>query len=317
MIDIGLAEAIDLNLAIVAQFHADLVEAQTFGVGDTAHGEEDQIGLFLVAVGHLHEIAALIAGLDVFEGRVEAELDALHRTDLKQPVAHGLVIAAQQAVAAIDDMNITAEFVENACEFIGNIAAARNDDLLRQFVEMEGVVRTDRVLRALAFGHARPRARGNEDMFRRYLLAACQRDLVRTRNLGPFLEDRDIMAFERVGIGPFEPVHIGQHVVAQDLPVELALADFPAEFLAVFQILGEMGTVDEHLLRHAAANDAGAADPVFFRDRHFRAMRCRNTAGPNAPRPSADGEKVVIVFGGFARGGHAALLSGSGNCVPC
>ena len=119
---------------------------------------------------------------------------------------------------------------------------------------------------------------------------------MRSGDLGPLLEDRDVVIFERFGVGALQPVDIGKDIVAQDLPVEFLLADFPAEFLAVLKVLGEVGAVNEHLLRHAAADHAGAADPMRFRQRHLGAMRGGHAAGAHAARSPADGEEIVIVF---------------------
>src|SRR3546814_15422333 len=90
--------------------------------------------------------------LDRLEGRVELEIDALGHRNLEQPVADLFVIAAQDRVAAIDDRPLAAEFVEDAGEFIGDIAAARNPDALRQRIGMHTTVRRDRRFSARAFG---------------------------------------------------------------------------------------------------------------------------------------------------------------------
>ena len=310
VIDIGLAEAIDLDFARLAKLDARIFQAEPLDVRYAADREHHEIGLLLVAIRQFDEIATLVARLDILERGVEAELDPLHRADLQQAIAHRLVILAQQHLAAIDDVDVAAELVEDPGEFVGYIAPARDDDLLRQFVEMERLVRTDRVFGTLAFGHARMRAGGDQDMFGGHGLAACQRDLVRAGDLGAFLEDRDVVIFERVGIGPFDPGHIVEHIVAQGLPVELALADLPAEPLAIFQILGEMRAVDEHLLGHTAPDDAGSPDPVLFCDRDLGTVRGGHAAGAHAPRSGTDGEEVVIVFVRLAVRGHRALQSG-------
>src|SRR3546814_10021619 len=52
----------------------------------------------------------------------------------------------------------SAEFVEDARELIGDIAAARDDDALRQLVEMKDLVRGDRMFAAREFGDIRPAA---------------------------------------------------------------------------------------------------------------------------------------------------------------
>src|SRR5581483_10228034 len=52
--------------------------------------------------------------------------------------------------------------------------------------------------------------------------------------------------------------------------------------------------VDEELLGHAAADDAGAAEAVFLRDRHLGAMPRGDAGGAHASRAAADDEEVVV-----------------------
>ena len=76
-----------------------------------------------------------------------------------------------------------------------------------------------------------------------------------------------------------------------------AHAQSASKRLRILQILGEMGAVDEHLLGHAAADHAGAADPVFLGHRHARAVRRRYPARAHPARTGTDGDEVVIVIG--------------------
>src|SRR6185369_14906634 len=59
----------------------------------------------------------------------------------------------------------------------------------------------------------------------------------------------------------------------QRRPVELRRAHLPAIGSAVLEILAELRGEYQELLRHAAADDAGAADPVGFGDADARAER--------------------------------------------
>src|SRR3546814_19009856 len=56
-----------------------------------------------------------------------------------------------------------------------------------------------------------------------------------------------------------------------------------------------MRAVDQQLLGHATANDAGAADAIFLRHRDLRAMGRRHAGSPHAARSRADDEKVEVV----------------------
>ena len=75
--------------------------------------------------------AAVLALLDPVDRRVELEVDALADRNLQQPVDDLLVIVAQQHVGAVDQGHVAAELVEDAGEFVGDIAAAGDDDPLR------------------------------------------------------------------------------------------------------------------------------------------------------------------------------------------
>src|SRR3546814_18548003 len=57
-----------------------------------------------------------------------------------------LVIAAQDRVAAVDDRHLAAKFVEDSGELVGDIAAACDDDPVRQGIEVKTLVRGDRML---------------------------------------------------------------------------------------------------------------------------------------------------------------------------
>src|SRR3546814_19657311 len=56
-----------------------------------------------------------------------------------------------------------------------------------------------------------------------------------------------------------------------------------------------MRAVDQQLLGHATANDAGAADAIFLRHRDLRAMGRRHAGSPHAARSRADDEQVEVV----------------------
>ena len=88
----------------------------------------------------------------VFSRRVErpaeGELDAALGIGLAERVAHILVEAAQELVAAVQKRDLAAEPGEDAGELDGDIAAADDQDALRQAFEMEDLVRGDAELAA-------------------------------------------------------------------------------------------------------------------------------------------------------------------------
>src|SRR3546814_6409318 len=76
-----------------------------------------------------------------------------------------------------------------------------------------------------------------------------------------------------------------------------ALGAGPAESVAVSPVLGELVTIDEHLLRHAPANDAGASEPRHLCNRDPRASSRGNPSSTNTSRTRSNHEEVIIELG--------------------
>src|SRR5690606_8395168 len=72
------------------------------------------------------------------------------------------------------------------------------------------------------------------------------------------------------------------------------------------EMLGELGCIDEELLRHAAADDACAAEAVFLGNGHALAERGRDARGARSARPAADDEEIIVVSG------HGSVSAGTG-----
>src|SRR3546814_5177639 len=104
---------------------------------DLTRCHQHRIGGDRLAIVEVDEQRAVRLFFDRLEGRVEAELDALGHRDLQQAVADLLVIAAQDRIAAVDDRHLAAKFVEDAGELVGDIAAACDDDPVRQGIEVK------------------------------------------------------------------------------------------------------------------------------------------------------------------------------------
>ena len=151
------------------------------------------------------------------------------------------------------------------------------------------------MLRAFYIRQDRPGAGGDEDIFRRDFAAAGELDAVRTGHGRAFGDHLDLVAAERIFVEAFEPVDLAQHIVAQRRPFEPAIGHVPAKAARVLQILGEMRAIDEQLLGHAAANDAGAADAKLLGHRDLRAMPRCDAGGAHAARSCTDDEKVEII----------------------
>ena len=205
---------------------------------------------------------------------------------LAQVFADIVVEAAQDIFAAIDQRHSAAQPRKDAGEFHRDIAAALDDDALGQSLQMERLVRGDRVFDA---GNLRPVMRPgagrDQDRLGMHAFATGQAHGVGVFQHGAALDQRDLEALERRCIGGFQPRHFALHIGDQRRPMECRFRHGPAEPGGVPEFIGKPRGINQQLLRHAAADDAGAADPVFLRDHHARAIARRDRA-PRARRPS-------------------------------
>ena len=158
------------------------------------------IRLQVIATFHCQVQSAVISPFYFGKARVEPKLDALDRRYLEQTVAHLLVIAAQYDVGAVDQGHVTTELVEDTGEFIGDVAAARDDDPLGQILQMEHLVRTDRMFDAFHIGHKGPRARSDQNLASADLPTARQLHLIRASERCSFVEDLYLMIAQCLGI---------------------------------------------------------------------------------------------------------------------
>ena len=179
------------------------------------------------------------------------------------------------------------------------------------------------------FVEVRPATGGNQYGFR-------GNGTARFRQLNPmwgghrraFGEKFDVEFGERRAINRFEP---GDFVVFrrdQRLPVEPSAFYRPAKTFRILEFVGESAGIDEKLLRHAAADHAGAADPILFRYRDARAMTCGDACSPDAAGACANDKKIIIkfqhasarllrkhYFGSAGAGLGAGLGAGASGCI--
>jgi len=205
-----------------------------------------------------------------------------------------MVPAAQDAVAAHHQRHVDAQLMENARKLVGDIAAARDHDALGQGFEVEGLVRGDCEVRPRDRGQCGGSPGGDQDLVRRDpLLADLQGMRIEERRARAF--QLDMMIGQRVLVDFVDPVHVGEHIVAQCGPVERRRPHVPAEALRVRQVFSEMRSVDEQLLGHAPADDAGAPHAILLRDRDARAVPRRNPGRAHPARARADNEIIIVV----------------------
>ena len=166
-------------------------------------------------------------------------------------------------------------------------------------VEMKRLVRRDDVLDARDAGaHAGPGAGRDQDVFRAHAPAVGEQPHgVRILQHGAALDDRDVGARQVRRVGGFQPRDFLVLVGDQRRPVEGGRRHGPAVARRILEFVGKARGVDQQLLRHAAADHAGAADAIFLRQHHARAVTRGDARGAHAARAAADDEQIGIEVG--------------------
>ncbi len=162
---------------------------------------------------------------------------------------------------------------------------------------MKRLVRRDRMLDARDRLAIARRGAGRDQDVSGADASIADADVVRAFQHGAALQDGDARLIERRDIGRLEARDLLVLVGDQRRPVEHRMMHRPAEAGRVLELMGEAGRVDQELLRHAAADHAGAADAVFLRDHDLRAMTGRDAGGAHAAGAGADDEEIDL-------GGH-------------
>ena len=208
-------------------------------------------------------------------------------------IAHFIVKAAQNLGPAINQRGVHAQPIENTGKLHRNIAAANDDDILRQRLNMKRLIGADSVFNTLNLRHERRAADSHQNIFGSDV-APVQRHRVCVFHNGATLQNFNTGGFKVFDINTVQSVNLGIFVFHQCRPIEFGIGHRPTETGRIFKLFGEMAGIDKQLFRHAAANNACAADAIFFRHRHFRAMACAHARRAHAAAARADNKKIVI-----------------------
>jgi hypothetical protein len=200
---------------------------------------------------------------------------------------------APDLLAPVDERGVDAETVEDAGELDRYVAAADDHDRLRQPLQVERLVRVDRVLDAGDRRHDRPAAGRDQYVAGRDRAAVLlEAHGVRALDGGTGGDDLDLRALEVGAVGLLEAVDLLVLVRDELRPVERRTCTGgrhrPAEPGRVLELAVEPAGVDEQLLRHTAADHARAADTVLLRDRDAGAMVGRDACRPHTARARSD-----------------------------
>ena len=163
---------------------------------------------------------------------------------------------------------------------------------------MECFIRRDHVLDAGDLGAQMGRAAGgDQDRSGAHRLAGRDETHgVAVLDHGAAFRDRDLRAFQVCGVGRLEPRDLAVLVGDQRFPVERGLAHRPAVAGRILELVGKARGIHQQLLRHAAADHAGAADAIFLRHHHARAMAGRDPRRAHAAGSGTDDEQIDVVI---------------------
>ena len=133
--------------------------------------------------------------------------------------------------------------------------------------------------------------------------------LMRAFQHGAGEEAVDPRPLQGAGIDAVQPVDLALDVVDQRRPVEAQILASPAEAARIGEIAAVLAAIDQQLLRHAAADHAGAADAIFLGDADARAELGRKPRRADPARARANDEQIVVVLSQLASGSCAAQSS--------
>src|SRR5262249_15409014 len=145
------------------------VEAEVMRVGRTSDGKKNvSAGDLRRALAAFHaDRDATVVSCERYAFGVQAKLDALKLHDLLNGFRNVLVFAADQAWAHLDDCDFAAEAPVHLTEFQTDVAAADNDEVFGQKINIHhrGVVEKWYVVNAGKRGNRSAAANVDEDFF--------------------------------------------------------------------------------------------------------------------------------------------------------
>ena len=122
---------------------------------------------------------------------------------------------------------------------------------------------------------------------------AARLDRIGCRHPGARPDELDAGLLEHADVDAVQAVDLAIARRDQGAPVELRL-DLPAIAARRLEVLGEHGAVVHQLLRHAAADHAGAADPVVLADRDPGPIARGPAGAGHAAGTAADHDQIEV-----------------------
>ena len=144
-------------------------------------------------------------------------------------------------------------------------------------------------------------------------LAFSTRSPTRTR-CGPSMtraafDQLDLRSGQQLTVDVLQALRLGRLGRRPARHLEVRMADVPAVARRLAEGVAVGCRVHQQLLRHAAADDAGAADAAAFDDRHLGAMRRGAARGGHAAGAGADHHQVEVSHRAHFSGGKITFQS--------
>ena len=291
-------EVVGHDVAVGIHRDAGCVQIEQVAVRHAAGGDQQCVTRDLVhdaiAVQAQRDRPTGTVGLrDTVDARVHVALEAAS-VDFGEALADLHVLAAEHARAARRHHDRATEAGEHVGHLRRDVARTEHDESLGQRRQPH-----DRVARVVVdgveahhVGDERACAGRDHDVRTGQLLAV-HLDGLRADEAGLAGEDRDVRRALPVGeTARWDRVDAAEDAIDDVGPADLVDRRVDAVRRRMGDVLGDVGGVDEHLGRDAAAVEAGAAEDVLFDDRDPLGVV---VVGEDAvPRPGTDDDDVKV-----------------------
>ena len=107
-----------------------------------------------------------------------------------------------------------------------------------------------------------------------------------------------------------EAVHLGAHMGEQGAGIGFVAPEFPAVAGGIAKQVAVGGAIDEQFFGHATADDAGAAHPVAFDDRHLGAVAGSPLGSGQAAGAGPKHQQIEV----FVHGAHCGHKKSPQGC---
>uniref|UniRef100_A0A0N4ZZC5 PE-PGRS family protein n=1 Tax=Parastrongyloides trichosuri TaxID=131310 RepID=A0A0N4ZZC5_PARTI len=197
----GGAAIVDLHERAV-HGHAHVLQAPALGPRAAADGDQHLVGI------QLHRVSVLVGDVQLAVAEpsragAEQQLHAVFLQPLGDGVGQGLVVERQDAIGHLDDGDFGAQLAEGDAQLQADIAAADDDELLRDLGQAQGLGGGDHVAAERQegqFDRLRPRGQndvlgGNADI----AVVGFHGAGLGVRKLGPALDDLDLGLLQQGG----------------------------------------------------------------------------------------------------------------------